>query len=101
MTDTRQQSSGGGIDQSYIHTTEIVDRPPADRPVRDTVDAIAEWLIGPALQAATAAQAVDEFAWRMLAPGFPLARLPVPSRTLHPQVLGAAFTSGRHHRAPL
>ncbi len=91
MTDTRQQSSGGGINQSYIHTTEIVERPPADRPVRDTIDAIAEWLIGPALQVATGAQAVDEFAWRMLAAGFPLARLTVHSGTLHPQFLGTSF----------
>ena len=91
MTDTRQQSSGGGIDPSYIHTTEIVERPPADRPVRGTVDAIAEWLIGPALQSVTLARAVDEFAWRMLAAGFPLARLTVHSGTLHPQFLGTSL----------
>src|SRR2546421_6633006 len=87
MTDTTQQSAAGRIVQSYIHTTEIIQRPPADRPVRDTVDAIAEWLIGPALQVATGAQAVDEFAWRMLAAGFPLARLTVHSGTFHPQFL--------------
>jgi len=42
MTDTTQQSAAGGIVQSYIHTTEIVERPAADRPLRDTVDAIAD-----------------------------------------------------------
>src|SRR5205809_382018 len=69
MTDTTQQSAAGGIVQSYIHTAEIVERPAADRPLRDTVDAIADWLLGPALQVATGAQAVDEFAWRILAAG--------------------------------
>src|SRR5260221_1729313 len=87
MTDTTQQSAAGGIVQSYIHTTEIVERPAADRPLRDTVDAIADWLLGPALQAATGAQAVDEFAWRMLAAGLSLARLTVHSGTPHPQLL--------------
>jgi hypothetical protein len=91
MTDTTQQSAGGGIVQSYIHTTEIVERPAADRPLRDTIDAIADWLLGPALQLASAAQAVDEFAWRILAAGFPLARLTVHSGTLHPQFLGTSL----------
>jgi adenylate cyclase len=91
MADTTQQSAAGGIVQSYIHTTEIVERLAADRPLRDTVDAIADWLLGPALQVATGAQAVDEFAWRMLAAGFPLARLTVHSGTLHPQFLGTSL----------
>ena len=91
MTATTQQSAAGGIVQSYIHTTEIVERPAADRPLRDTVNAIADWLLGPALQVATGAQAVDEFAWRMLAAGFPLARLTVHSGTLHPQFLGTSL----------
>ena len=92
MTDTNEQSYQGGIDQSYIHTAEIVERPLAERPVHETVDAIAEWLSGPALQAATAAQAIDELAWRMLAADFPLARLTVHSGTLHPQFLGTSIT---------
>lgn len=86
-----QKSAAGGIVQSYIHTTEIVERPAADRPLRDTIEAIADWLLGPALQVATGAQAVDEFAWRMLAAGFPLARLTVHSGTLHPQFLGTSL----------
>jgi adenylate cyclase len=91
MTDMTQKSPAGGIVQSYIHTTEIVERPAADRPLRDTIDAIADWLLGPALQVATGAQAIDEFAWRMLAAGFPLARLTVHSGTLHPQFLGTSL----------
>jgi adenylate cyclase len=91
MANTTQQSAAGGIVQSYIHATEIVERPAADRPLRDTVEAIADWLLGPALQVATGAQAVDEFAWRILAAGFPLARLTVHSGTLHPQFLGTSL----------
>jgi len=92
MTNTTEQSAAPGTVQSYIHTTEIVERPAADRPLRDTVDAIADWLLGPALQAATGAQAVDELAWRILAAGFPLARLTLHSGTLHPQFLGTSLT---------
>src|SRR4051812_45659387 len=91
MADTRPQSSGGAIDQSYIHTTEIVERPPEERPLRDTFDAIIEWLVGPALQIATGAQVIDELGWRILAAGFPLARLTVHSGTLHPQFLGTSI----------
>ena len=91
MTNTAEQSTTHGIVQSYIHTTETVERPVADRPLRDTVEAIADWLLGPALQAATGARAFDEFAWRMLAAGFPLARLTVHSGMLHPQFLGTSL----------
>jgi adenylate cyclase len=90
--DTTRQPAARGTVQSYVHTTEIVERPVAERPLQDTADAIAEWLLGPALQLATGAQAVDEFAWRMLAAGFPLARLTVHSGTLHPQFLGTSMT---------
>jgi adenylate cyclase len=91
MTAANAPSPAGGIDPSYIHTAEIVERPPAERPARDTIGAISDWLIGPALQIATSAQAFDEFAWRMLAAGVPLARLTVHSGTLHPQFLGTSL----------
>ena len=91
MTDAGEQSSKGGIDPSFIHTIEIVERPAAERPACDTIGGIAEWLIGPALDAATGAQAIDELAWRILAAGFPLARLTLHSGVLHPQFLGTSF----------
>lgn len=90
MTAANVQAPAGAIDP-YIHTAEIVERPPAERPVRDSIGAIGDWLIGPALQIATSAQAFDEFAWRMLAAGVPLARLTVHSGTLHPQFLGTSL----------
>jgi adenylate cyclase len=78
-------------DRQGFRTTEIVERPPGQRPTHDTVEGIGDWLGGPALQLISGAQAVDEFAWRMLAAGFPLARLTVHSGTLHPQFLGTSL----------
>jgi adenylate cyclase len=92
MTGTAEQSSKSRTVESYIHTAEIVERPLRERPVRDTVGGIAEWLIGPALDVATGAEAVDELAWRILAAGIPLARLTLHSGVLHPQFLGTSFT---------
>src|SRR5215831_8876562 len=92
MTGTAEQSSKGRTVESYIHTAEIVERPVPERPVRDTVGGIAEWLIGPALDVATGAEAFDELAWRILAAGIPLARLTLHSGVLHPQFLGTSFT---------
>ena len=74
-----------------LRTVEVVERPPAQRPTHATAESIVEWLRGPALQIESGAQAVDEFAWRMLAAGFPLARMTLHSSTLHPQFLGTSF----------
>jgi len=72
-------------------TVEVVERPPAERPARDSLDGVAEWLVGPARRIASGARAFDEFAWRMLATGLPLLRVTMHSGTLHPQYLGATF----------
>ena len=72
-------------------TVEVVERPPAERPARDSLDGVAEWLVGPARRIASGARAFDEFAWRMLATGLPLLRVTMHSPTLHPQYLGATF----------
>jgi hypothetical protein len=91
MTDVAATVRVETVPQSGLRTGEVVARPPAQRPTHATVESIAEWLIGPALQFATGAQAVDEFAWRMLAAGFPLARVSLHSGTLHPQFLGTTI----------
>jgi adenylate cyclase len=87
------------IDPQYFPPGEVVERPPAERPKRDTIDAIIEWLGGPAGQIPSLIEEFDEFAWRMLAAGFPLLRATFHLRTLHPQYLGATFiwwrTTGR------
>jgi adenylate cyclase len=79
------------IDPQYFPTGEVVERPPSERPKHDTIDAIIDWLGGPAGQIPSLTEEFDEFAWRMLAAGFPLLRTTFHLRTLHPQYLGATF----------
>jgi adenylate cyclase len=79
------------IDPRYLLTGEVVERTPAERPKHDTIDSIIDWLTGPALDIPTMVGEFDEFAWRMLAAGFPLLRATFHLRTLHPQYLGATF----------
>jgi adenylate cyclase len=93
------QKPVANIDPQYFLTTEIVERPPDDRPKHDTVDGVIDWLIGSARHNASLVAGFDEFAWHMLAAGFPLLRMTLHVRTLHPQYLGASFvwwrTTGR------
>jgi adenylate cyclase len=79
------------IDPQYFPTGEVVERPPSERPKNDTLDAIIDWLGGPAGQIPSLTEEFDEFAWRMLVAGFPLLRMTFHLRTLHPQYLGATF----------
>jgi hydroxymethylpyrimidine pyrophosphatase-like HAD family hydrolase len=69
------------IDPRYLLTGDVVERPPDERPKHDTIEAILDWLAGPAQQIPSLNSAFDEFAWRMLAAGFPLLRA-----TLHTRV---------------
>jgi adenylate cyclase len=88
-----------GLDPRYFQIAEVIERPLAERPQHDTIEAIVDWLAGPAQHVPTFAREFDEFAWRMLAAGFPLLRATFQLRTLHPQYLGASFvwwrTTGR------
>ena len=90
MADPRPSFSG--VDPRLVPTVEVVERPPGERPAHDSLDAIAEWLVGPARRIASGARAFDEFAWRVLAAGLPLPRVTLHTSTLHPQYLGATFT---------
>jgi adenylate cyclase len=90
MTDADRKPTVS-IDPQYFLPGEVVERPPAERPKHDTIDAIIEWLGGPAGQIPSLIEEFDEFAWRMLAAGFPLLRATFHLRTLHPQSLGATF----------
>jgi adenylate cyclase len=81
----------GSIDPRYLRTGEVVERPLAERPKHDTIDAIIEWLAGPAQQIPSLIDEFDEFSWRLLAAGLPLLRTTFHLRTLHPQYLGASF----------
>jgi adenylate cyclase len=80
-----------GVDPRLVPTIEVIERPPGERPAHDTLDGIAEWLVGPARRIASGVRAFDEFAWRMLAAGLPLLRVTLHASTLHPQYLGATF----------
>ena len=71
--------------------TRVFERPLAERPTHDSLDAIAEWLIGPARRIAEPAHMIDEYGWRLHAAGIPVLRVTVHSGTLHPQFLGAAY----------
>ena len=79
------------IDPQYFPTGEVVERPPSERRKHDTIDTILDWLAGPAGAIPSLIEEFDEFAWRMLAAGFPLLRTTFHLRTLHPQYLGATF----------
>jgi adenylate cyclase len=79
------------IDRRHFRAGEVIERPPAERPTHETIDSIAEWLVGTAIQKESGARAIDEFAWRLLAAAFPLFRVTLHSGTLHPQFLGVNF----------
>jgi len=87
------------LDPRYFPTGAVIERTIAERPKRDTVDGIIEWLAGPAQHIPSLGDEFDEFAWRLVAAGIPLLRTTLQLRTLHPQYLGANFvwwrTTGR------
>jgi adenylate cyclase len=90
-------SDAGPIRQSEtvrrnLRQLATFERPPDERPSHDSLEAIAEWLVGPARRHARGLNVFDEFAWRMLAAGLPLLRVTLHARTLHPQFLGTTFT---------
>jgi len=90
MTDPRPSFSD--VDPRLLPTVEMFERPLGERPAHDSLDAIAEWLVGPARRIESGVRALDEFAWRVLAAGLPLLRVTLHISTLHPQYLGATFT---------
>ena len=66
-------------------------RPPERRPVHDTIDNIADWLLE-WRQISEGIASFDEFAWRLVAAGMPLLRVTLHTATLHPQFLGTTIT---------
>jgi hypothetical protein len=95
------------LDPRLLPTVEVVERPAAERPAHDSLDAIAEWLVGPARRIASGIRAFDEFAWRMLAAGLPLLRVTLKQDRdfggeLSGRVHGHALTLGfgQHGAAP-
>jgi adenylate cyclase len=79
------------IDPAPVVLLETVALPPEARPTHDTIDAITEWLVGPARDIESGAVAFDQFAWRLIAATMPLLRLTLHIGTIHPQFLGTAM----------
>lgn len=94
-----QRDPATQLDPRYFPTGAVIERGIAERPKQDTIDAIIEWLAGPAQHISSLGEEFDEFAWRLVATGIPLLRTTLQLRTLHPQYLGANFvwwrTTGR------
>ena len=79
------------VEGRTVVTAETVERPPSERPARDSINSIADWMIGPARRITSGAAVIDEFSWRLYAAGLPLLRVSLHVGTLHPQYLGAAI----------
>ena len=98
---TASRNPSNSLDERLFPPIQVLERPIAERPQHDTLEGIMDWLAGPAQQVGVPSLIgeFDEFAWRMLAAGFPLLRATLQLRTLHPQYLGANFvwwrTTGR------
>src|SRR5262249_47223736 len=89
--DLRRDASNGHHERLFP-PIEVMERPVSERPQHETLEGIIDWLASPASQLVPSLIGeFDEFAWRMLAAGFPLLRATLVLRTLHPQYLGATF----------
>ena len=71
-----QQSRPLLVDGQTIVTTAVFERSVAERPAHDTFEGVARWLTADARRAESFLQMFDEFAWRLLAAGFPVLRDP-------------------------
>jgi adenylate cyclase len=96
---TAGRNSSNSLDERLFPTIDVLERPVGERPQHETLDNIMDWLAGPARLVPSLIGEFDEFAWRLVAAGFPLLRVTLQLRTLHPQYLGANFawwrTTGR------
>src|SRR5215831_11818776 len=98
---TANSNPSNSLDERLFPPIQVLERPVGERPQHETLEGIMDWLAGPAQQVGVPSLIgeFDEFAWRMLAAGFPLLRATLQLRTLHPQYLGANFvwwrTTGR------
>lgn len=88
---TAGRNPSNRLDERLFPTVDVLERPAAERPQHETLESIMDWLAGPARLVPSLIEELDEFAWRMVAAGFPLLRITLQLRTLHPQYLGANF----------
>ena len=92
MRDASRQPRSTAFLPEHIRVVGRMTRPPEQRPVHDTIDNIADWLIGSPRQLAEGIASFDEFAWRLVAAGMPMLRVTLHTATLHPQFLGTTLT---------
>jgi adenylate cyclase len=90
--DASRQPRSTAFLPEHIRVVGRMTRPPEQRPVHDTIDNIADWLLGSPRQLAEGIASFDEFAWRLLAARMPLLRVTLHTATLHPQFLGTTLT---------
>src|SRR5260370_37446482 len=83
------------FDPRLVPIVEVVERPPAERPAPDSLDGVAEGLVGPRRRIASGASAFDAFASRTLATGLPLLRVTMHRATPHAPYLRAPFVLWR------
>ena len=90
-SDASRQPRSSAFLPEHIRVVGRMTRPPERRPVHDTIDNIADWLLE-WRQISEGIGSFDEFAWRLVAAGMPLLRVTLHTATLHPQFLGTTIT---------
>jgi adenylate cyclase len=98
--DTSREPRSTAFLPEHIRVVGRMRRPPEQRPVHDTIDNIADWLLGAPRELSDGIASFDEFAWRLLAAEMPLLRLTLHTATLHPQFLGTTLTWWRDTARP-
>src|SRR6516164_7030390 len=90
--DASRQPRSTAFLPEHIRVVGRLTRRPEQRPVHDTIDNIADWLLGSPRELSDGIASFDEFAWRLIAAGMPLLRVTLHTATLHPQFLGTTLT---------
>jgi adenylate cyclase len=90
-SDASRQPRSSAFLPEHIRVVGRMTRPPERRPVHDTIDNIADWLLE-WRELSEGIASFDEFAWRLVAAGMPLLRVTLHTATLHPQFLGTTIT---------
>ena len=67
------RNPSNSLDERLFPPIEVRERPVSQRPQHETLEGIIDWLASPTSQLVPSLIGeFDEFAWRMLAAGFPL-----------------------------
>src|SRR6516164_5669578 len=90
--DASRQPRSTAFLPEHIRVVGRLTRRPEQRPFHDTIDNIADWLLGSPRELSDGIASFDEFAWRLVAAEMPLLRVTLHTATLHPQFLGTTLT---------